>query len=520
MNNTRKSFVRRALLDRRGQILPWAALGLISLLGMAGLTVDVGHLFVVHNQLQYSTNAAALAGAGTLPAANASSVAQTYGSGATGDENASGLLGTVTTTVTPECLSTLTAQGLVCAAPADANAIQVKQTTSVPTFFMSVMGINSVPIGAKATAAEAGGQNQKWNIAIIEDTTASMSDADSGLQCSGTQISCALAGIRTMLGKLSPCGGTGTCVPSSGDPLMVNGAVDSVALFVFPAVTVSTESKDYVCPTSNPTIVPYTFQNVTAGSPNLTQPSTATYEIVPFSSNYRTSNTSALNPSAQIVIAAGGGSCAGVKSPGGEATYYAQAIYAAQAALVAQQTAYPDTKNAMIILSDGDATACGTNANTSAGACASAGNITATTGHLNGTTAASGCTAANNCSPTGVTYPSLLGECGQAVTAASQAATAGTRVYTIAYGALNSGCLSDAQYSASITTGGGAWGAGDSPCKAIAAMASSVNYFYSDDADGCPATTSTNMNFTTLTGMFTAITNNLSVPRLIPNTTT
>ncbi len=60
------------------------------------------------------------------------------------------------------------------------------------------------------------------------------------------------------------------------------------------------------------------------------------------------------------MIAAGGAGCTGITAPGGEGTYYAQVIYAAQAALVAQQTANPGSQNAMIILSDGNATASAT----------------------------------------------------------------------------------------------------------------------------------------------------------------
>ncbi len=50
-------------------------------------------------------------------------------------------------------------------------------------------------LAATATAAMRGGTNTPWNIAIILDTTKSMSDPDNGKQCSGTQISCALQGV-------------------------------------------------------------------------------------------------------------------------------------------------------------------------------------------------------------------------------------------------------------------------------------------------------------------------------------
>ncbi len=116
------------------------------------------------------------------------------------------------------------------------------------------------------------------------------------------------------------------------------------------------------------------------------------------------------------------------------------------------------------------------------------------------------------------TYPSALGECGQAVLAAQYAATSGTAVYTIGYGAETSGgCLTDKTYSATVTTDGGSWAPGDQPCAAIAAMASAEVNFYSDDGNGCEATAPTNQSITKLTAIFRAITNNMTTPRLIPN---
>jgi len=256
-------------------------------------------------------------------------------------------------------------------------------------------------------------------------------------------------------------------------------------------------SKDYVCKTSNPTTIPYTFTNVTTGSSqNLNLPVTATYEVIPFSGNYKTSDgATTLESGSEIVIAAGDSGtsgCGGIQAPGGQGTYYAQAIYAAQAALVAQQTAYPGTKNAMIILSDGDATASGSQ-------------IVATTGTLNGT----GTKTSNPSGYQSYAYPSALGECGQAVIAAQAAATAGTRVYTIGYGSPTSGCTTDTTYSAHK---------GITPCQTIQDMASDVSYFFSDDGEGCSSPNEA--NFTSLTQIFPVIVNTFSHPQLVPNGTT
>jgi hypothetical protein len=111
--------------------------------------------------------------------------------------------------------------------------------------------------------------------------------------------------------------------------------------------------------------------------------------------------------------------------------------------------------------------------------------------------------------------------CGQAVLAAQAAANAGTAVYTIGYGSPTSGgCLSDKTYSASVGLSGRSWAAGDQPCQAMAAMASSAVNFYSDDGAGCQATAPSNQNIKQLTAIFRAITKQMSSPRLIPNGTT
>jgi hypothetical protein len=362
-----------------------------------------------------------------------------------------------------------------------------------------------------AEAAMAGGQNSPWNIAIIQDTTASMNDKDSGDQCNGTQITCSLLGIQALLNDLYPCGLGQTCTTSTT-------YVDSVSLFVFPGVTGTTASKDSACPTADPTIVAYTFPDPPS---NTTLPTADTYEVVGFKNNYKTTDSATtLNQASPIVIAAGDSgqsNCTGIQAPGGEGTYYAQVIYAAQTALLAQQASNPGSQNAIILLTDGDATACASNANTTAGACNTASNLVASEGTLNGT-------GTKTSNPTGYespTYPSALGMCGQAVLAAQAAATAGTTVYTIGYGAETSGgCLSDKTYSTTVTTEGGAWGPGKQPCQAIAAMASTATNFYSDDGQGCEATAPSNQNLTKLTAIFRAIVDNMSSPRLIPAGTT
>jgi hypothetical protein len=270
--------------------------------------------------------------------------------------------------------------------------------------------------------------------------------------------------------------------------------VDQVSLFTFPNVSASTAVNDTNCSNTNPTVEPYTFPSSTAssytngsistttgsGKNAKTTTTSVTYQILGYSSNYRSSDTaSALTSTAAIVQASGGGAsgCNGMAAPGGEGTYYAGVIYAAQSSLVAAQAANPQSKNVMIILSDGDAG-------------------TTDSGAMPGASTTSG------------TYPSTIDQCQQAVTAAQAATTAGTTVYTVAYGAESSGCGTD---NPSIT-----------PCQVMQQMASNSATFFSDytatgSGTGSSACVSSANPMSALADIFTAIGGDLTLARLIPN---
>jgi len=67
MRSHRVFFLRRALKDEHGQVLPATLLGLVAFIGFAGLSIEVGHGYYAVQKLQASTNAAALAGAAYMP---------------------------------------------------------------------------------------------------------------------------------------------------------------------------------------------------------------------------------------------------------------------------------------------------------------------------------------------------------------------------------------------------------------------------------------------------------------------
>ncbi len=561
MKRFRIPLLRKLIREELGQTAVVVALTITSMLALAGASVDVGHIYYAYRLLVASTNSAALAGAQTMSTAilettsgaaytaAVGGVVQQYSS-ASGGLNASTFLqNDQVTTTSFYCSSTMQGSpfNVVCEVPpgstAGINAIKVTQTAQVPLWFGGLIGIPKMNLWATASAAMRGGFNVPYNLAIIMDTTASMAQTVShDPNCTTSQITCAVSGFKTMLLNMAPCSGGSNC--STSTPY-----VDDVALFVFPAVSTkysaNNYSQDYCSTLRSSDSVPYNFVNVTPGTTqNLNMEASGTdagaYEIIPFNDLYKQSDASTtLLASSSLAEAVGENGCGGLSAPGGQGTYYAQVIYSAQSALETAQanleasmgSAYAGSKNVMIILSDGDATACGgTNANTAAGACSNSAQIVAennpgctnvkTNGNcLNGTgTSATNPTGYNN-----PAYPSALGECGQAVQAAQAATAAGTIVYTIGFGTESSGCTTDKTYtvSSSATNGAEAWPGGPnprSPCNAIAAMASTANTFYSDNTNGCPALITANSG-NSLQVDFEEIVAGLTSPRMIPNGT-
>ena len=518
LNDCSRLMLNRVIKEERGQMLPMACLMMTILIGMAGFTIDTGRVYYSFHQLQAATDAAALAGAEALPNTNASSQAIAY-SGVSGNANAiPGLPGVTMVSGYPkvECLASLTNSGLPCVSPAGGNAIQVKQQVTVPVYLTQLFGAKPVTMTATATASMAGGApTTPYNVAIILDTTLSMAANDS--DCGNTQMQCALNGVQTLMKSLVPCpSSTKTCTVTNG---VATNAVDTVSLFTFPNVSTGTKSVDTNCTTpisgkgyyysstygyysmlpqtaysGVPSALPYSFPSTSATTynPGTAAPTTtATYQLTNYLSDYRSSaSATSLSSTSDVVQAAGGASgCGGMLPPnydGEYGTYYAGAIYAAQASLAAQAAANPGTQNVIILLSDGDATAPQTQ---------------------NGyPSMPSPADASGN-------YPSYMGECGQGITAAKYAAAQGTRFYTVAYGSsTTSGCNSDAKVGSNP---------GIKPCGAMAAMASSPAYFFSDyTQSGSGSNCVGNSSTSNLNTIFQSIYSSLSTVRLIPDGTT
>lgn len=411
MKNAKFSFFRKAITDQSGQTLPFVALAMVGLLGMAGIVVDVGHAYVIRGELQNSANASALAAAGYVyvsnsDAVNTSTMANQYG--AASGNNVDPTLGTVATTVTTKCLNLLMPKGSTCGTDSSPNAVRVTNIATVKTFFMGMFGVPTLQLGATATASMQG-VSQPWNVAIVVDSTGSMATVDSNCG-SLTEFQCALSGIQALLQSTPPC-------PSGGTSCSGSGANIRMGLFTFPNVltavngalpvvsgqTIDSIKNDIACGGSpgtytnwakQPLAAPYTLPVPGAnlliyGSTGSAAPSTymtgleyltykqtstgktwdATYQITPFLSDYYApSATGGLNSSSALVQAVGYATTKGCLTytfgiDGSDGTgshfgntYFASSLYAAQSALNAEQAAYGG-KNAIIFLSDGQANA-------------------------------------------------------------------------------------------------------------------------------------------------------------------
>jgi hypothetical protein len=491
------------LREEEGQVLPWMVLLMVLFLGMAGLTVDLGHAYVAYRELQGSTDAAALAGAyamgeiGATPATVYAAVCA-YSSNTDTDTSKGSKCSVVGNNGTPNlpvdsvtplltCVGGVPYVTVPCgSAPVGGkNVIQVTQTATVPTYFiqaLSAFGLNTaktLTLNAMSSATISG-STPPVAVAILIDTTNSMGQPFSPKQACGTApINCALGGLQTLLEQVPTCAQTD---PTTGACTQHN----YVGLFTFPTVDFSSVSADTNCSGSGqPSVVDYTYATEPLPTDGPSQwnswtapTSGATYEIAGFSDNFNTGTGSAsnLNTSSPVAAAAGAGTCTGMQAKGGVETYYAGAIETAQAALLAQVDGNTSIQKVMIILSDG------------------AANST----HIANPAKAGGTIASD--------YGSTVNECQQAIWAAQNATLMGTTVYTIAYGSEATGCTTD--------VGGGTNGKQIAPCQTMQQMASTPSDFYSEAGSAALCGTTG----ATLPQIFSGIVGSFSKGRLIPNT--
>jgi len=287
--------------EERGQVIPFIVIALVPLLGMLGLTLDIGYAYYSQRAMQSSADAAALAGAAQLPSlSDATALSNQYGAGS-GSKNqlaSSGVTG-VTQTVSEKCVASLPG----CAPD---NAVVVDETGNASTFFLRLFGVSSIPIHVESTACGPCA-DRPADIVIVFDRTGSMCWTWSGAPDPAcTKLNNAKSGIETMLTAFDP-------------------SVDRVGLVVLPPVD--------------------------SGKSNCTTPSSTSYDstssrylVVPITNQYKKGGV--LDHSSSLVSTV---DC----MPASGATSYATALEQAQAELV--KDGRPDALHYIVFFTDGAA---------------------------------------------------------------------------------------------------------------------------------------------------------------------
>jgi hypothetical protein len=524
---------RGVLRDTRSTVAILAAFGLAALVGLASLSVDVGYILTVKSQLQASATAAALAGAKDIGVGGTPiTTATLYSSVTATPPNKNNIAGITTVMASGypalKCFSVGPACSTNQTPATSANGIQVSQTATVPLIFAKILGFDSVPVTASAVALTAGQAQPPLNVMFITDATASMGDADA--DCGSTKIQCAIQGFETMMGELWPCtSNLSTCGTVTNHN--VANPVDEAALIQFPglqsappssyscasltttayagikgttnATTASTSSTLHFASTpayntgttalvsdvTHPTYIKSgTYVSSTTGTTAVMSATPTSgdtiangdvidvwppmYVVVPLSSDYKTSDTaSTLNSSSDLV------KCAeSMAAPGGFGTFYADAINVGQSYLAAN--ARTGARNVIIIMTDFEANA----------------------------------TTANMVEQGGVS--TATNECKTAITAAQNAASAGTWVYTVSYGtSATGGCTTDTGSYANSC-----WVASqmaNMPGTTAGSYVNEPRLFYADNASGCSS--SSHPSITAIKAIFQNIDYSLTTPRMLPS---
>jgi Flp pilus assembly protein TadG len=189
-----------------GQAMVLTILFLAGLLGMSALVLDVGSWFREKRQLQLTADASALAGAQVLPGSpsGATSLAiqysQTNGRPVTSNDVA----------ITSDLSSN--------------DSITVQAKSVAPGFFSKLFGINTVNVGATATA-RAGFASQALYVAPMVVSKSHPLLADSGCPCyqQETTLDFGKMGAPGAFGMLNLIGGNGTVGASELGSEILNG---------------------------------------------------------------------------------------------------------------------------------------------------------------------------------------------------------------------------------------------------------------------------------------------------------
>jgi hypothetical protein len=170
-----------------GQTLPLVVVFLLTLLLFCGAVIDIGNAYRVKQALQASADAAVAAGAGNLPNTGAATTAAHNLSAENTGKNRIAGVPNVSANVTLDCSTSPN----FCN---PANTVHITETANIPTYFLRLIGINSITESVHAQACSPCG-GLPLDVMIVLDRTGSMS---------GSKISNAKNGILAFLSGMDP----------------------------------------------------------------------------------------------------------------------------------------------------------------------------------------------------------------------------------------------------------------------------------------------------------------------------
>ena len=302
----------RLLREESGQVLPIVGLAMFVLLGMAGLAIDVGHVYLCQRELQASCDASALAGAAVIPtstqSSNVMSVATNYSAISGGKNIYANMTNIAMVSGYPvlKCLATMQTQGISCVGYLPYNALQVRETALRPNVLCKDLRQDRYDHLRKLH------RGQGWRLLASLQHRPSCSTPLSPWPtttptAATPRCSAPSTASRVLLNYLDPCGTSQkTCTISQGNS---QNSVVRVSLFTFPQIQYPTLSKDTTCSNSPASAAQYTFPLIGAvGYAPGTYNSSTTYQVTPFESDYRLSDTATvLNSASTLVLALGRG---------------------------------------------------------------------------------------------------------------------------------------------------------------------------------------------------------------------
>ena len=152
-------FIRNFARSESGMTLPLLAISMVAITGMTGIAIDTARAQLVQSKLQFSLDAAGLAGGSTVSTVNLNSEVEKYLL-----VNFNGYLG-----------ATLTGTNV---ATSNNNAvINLSATATLPSTFLSVIGVNTITVNATSQISRA---VTGLELVMVLDNTGSMTNSAGG----------------------------------------------------------------------------------------------------------------------------------------------------------------------------------------------------------------------------------------------------------------------------------------------------------------------------------------------------